>query len=107
MIEKYQGVDKEMKEKMKKEPYSYSLSTILRIPHFYAGNFYVYKYAIGQIAAVLVADQLYKGDKEMLTKYFTFLSSGCSLPPIDTIKLLGVDLNKTETYQKVKSVLDS
>jgi oligoendopeptidase F len=107
MIDKYQGIDKEMKQKIKKAPYSYSLSTILRIPHFYAGNFYVYKYAIGQIVAILVADEIYKGNKNMLSKYFNFLSSGSSLSPIDTIKLLNVDLNKPETYHKVKQVLNN
>jgi oligoendopeptidase F len=106
MLDKYCGIEKEMASKLKKEPYSYSLSTILRIPHFYAGNFYVYKYAIGQIVATLVADKLYHGDKQMLKKYFTFLSSGSSLSPMDTIKLLGIDLKDPKIYLQVKKVID-
>jgi oligoendopeptidase F len=106
MMDKYQGIDKEMQLKIKKKPYSYSLSTILRIPHFYAGNFYVYKYAIGQIVAALVANEIYQGNKDMIKRYFDFLSSGSSLSPIETIKLLGIDLNKPEIYKQVKNVLD-
>jgi oligoendopeptidase F len=106
MIEKYQGIDKAMQKKMSEVPYSYAASAILRIPHFYAGNFYVYKYAIGQIVAILVADRIYRGDQGMLKKYFTFLSSGSSLSPIETIKLLGVDLNAPDTYQQTKTIVN-
>jgi oligoendopeptidase F len=106
MIDKYQGINKEMRTKINKQPYSYSLSTILRIPHFYAGNFYVYKYAIGQIVAILVANEIYRGNQDMIQKYFRFLSSGSSLSPLDTIKLLGVDLNKPKVYQDAKNILN-
>jgi oligoendopeptidase F len=106
MINKYQGIDPEMECKWKKEPYLYSLSAILRIPHFYAGNFYVYKYAIGQIVAILVADKLYHKDPKMLHKYFNFLSSGSSHSPIETIKLLGIDLNDDSIYHEVKKIID-
>jgi oligoendopeptidase F len=106
MIEKYQGIDKEAQKNMQTEPYSYALSTILRIPHFYAGNFYVYKYAIGQIVAILVADQIYHDDKDMIKKYYDFLSSGSSRSPVETIKLLGIDLYASETYQRARTILD-
>ncbi|GHU47988.1 hypothetical protein FACS1894218_3700 [Bacilli bacterium] len=106
MIEKYQGIDHDLKNKIKNEPYSYMLSTILRIPHFYAGNFYVYKYAIGQIVAVIVANKLFHGDEAMKRKYYKFLSSGDSLSPTDTIKLLGVNLYDTQTYIEAKTALD-
>jgi oligoendopeptidase F len=106
MMEKYQGIDADLKIKMKKEPYTYLLSTILRIPHFYVGNFYVYKYAVGQIVAVIVANKIFHGDKTMQQNYLKFLSSGNSLSPIDTIKLLGVDLFNSKTYSEAKSALD-
>ncbi|GHU31956.1 hypothetical protein FACS1894166_04360 [Bacilli bacterium] len=106
MIEKYQGMDKDLKKNIKNEPYSYMLSTILRIPHFYAGNFYVYKYAIGQIVAVIVANKIFHGDKVMRRNYYKFLSSGDSRSPIDTIKLLGINLYDTQTYIDAKMALD-
>jgi len=81
----------------------YSLATILRIDHFYVGNFYVYKYAIGQICAMYIARKIYSGDKEMLKKYFNFVSSGSSLSPIETIKLLGIDFNNEDVWNECKN----
>jgi oligoendopeptidase F len=106
MIDKYQGIDQEMKNKINHEPYSFSQSTILRIPHFYAGNFYVYKYAIGQIVAINIAQKIYQGDHFAIKKYFEFLSSGSSLSPLDTIKLLGIDLHNNTVYSETKKILD-
>jgi oligoendopeptidase F len=56
--------------------------------------------------AILVADKLYHRDADMLNRYFNFLSSGSSRSPIDTIKLLGVDLNDSSIYQEVKKIID-
>lgn len=88
-------------------PYLYSLITPLRISHFYIGNFYVYKYAIGQIAAVIVANKIANNDQEMKKKYFEFLSSGNSLNPIDTIKILGIDFDDPNTWIEVNKIFNS
>lgn len=107
MIKKYQGMSKEMDKKINKiVPYSYMPSTIFRIGHFYVGNFYVYKYAIGQIVAIDVASKIYKGDKQVLKRYFEFLSSGCSKSPLDTIKILGIDLYSNKPYIESKKFID-
>lgn len=106
LIKKYQGMTEAQYEKNKKIPYAYSLSTILRIPHFYAGNFYVYKYAIGQICGLIMAYDIYHKNNNALDAYFKFLKSGSSLKPIDTIKLLGIDLTKKDPYDKVIKILN-
>lgn len=105
LIEQYQGIPKNELGKYNKEPYSYSLSTIFRIGHFYVGNFYVYKYAIGQIVATLIAKKIVDGDKTMIERYFEFLSSGSSKNPIDTIKILGIDLSDKNTYHEVYKIV--
>lgn len=88
-------------------PYLYSLITPLRISHFYIGNFYVYKYAIGQIAAMIVANKIANNNQEMKKKYFEFLSSGNSLNPIDTIKILGIDFDDPNTWIEVNKIFNS
>lgn len=93
-------------KKYKKEPYKYSLVTPLRIPHFYAGNFYVYKYAIGQIVAVICAKKINDGDKEFLNRYFEFLKSGTSKSPLETIKILGIDLTKKDPWEFAIKVIN-
>ena len=105
MLKKYENLSDVKLNEFKKEPYKYYLSTILRIPHFYAGNFYVYKYAIGQICGLIVAYKIYNGDKNMLNRFIKFLSSGSSLSPLKTIELLNIDLNSKKSYNDVKQII--
>ncbi|MCV3728518.1 oligoendopeptidase F [Ureaplasma miroungigenitalium] len=79
--------------------------TPLRIPHFYAGNFYVYKYAIGQICALLAGDRIYK-DHKNVDYLFAFLKSGGSKSPLETIKLLNVDLLDSKTWSEGISIVN-
>ncbi|MEG2541285.1 MAG: oligoendopeptidase F, partial [Clostridia bacterium] len=62
-----------------------------RIPHFY-DCFYVYKYATGLTAAVTIADNIINQGENYFKKYKKFLSAGCSLPPLDILRLAEVDL---------------
>ncbi|GMO15293.1 MAG: oligoendopeptidase F [Mycoplasmoidaceae bacterium] len=95
------------KKKELKPPYIYGLSTIFRIPHFYAGNFYVYKYAVGQIVAICVANKIINKEKGILDKLFMFLKSGTSRSPLETIKLLGIDMTKKEPYEEAIDFIKS
>ncbi len=62
-----------------------------RIPHFYY-NFYVYQYATGISAAHALVDKVLKGGEQARDNYLKFLSSGCSLYPIDVLQVAGVDM---------------
>ncbi len=104
MISKYSDTTKRINPN--KKPYNLSLATILRIDHFYMGNFYVYKYAIGQICAMYIANKIWKGDQEAIQRYFKFLESGSSLSPIDTTKLLGIDFKDDEIWQECRDILE-
>ena len=76
----------------------YSCYEWSRIPHFYR-PYYVYKYSTGFITACTIAQNILKGDKEYLKKYKNFLSAGSSIPPIELLKTVGVDLTKKQTLQ--------
>ncbi|MGD1818355.1 MAG: oligoendopeptidase F [Pleomorphochaeta sp.] len=67
----------------------------LRIPHFYT-SYYVYKYATGISAAIALSKKVLNGNQNDLDQYMSFLKSGGSLFPIDTLKLAGVDMSKKE-----------
>jgi oligoendopeptidase F len=67
----------------------------LRIPHFYHA-FYVYKYATGVSAALALADRVLSGGAKERDDYFTFLKSGGSRFPIDSLKAAGVDMSSPE-----------
>ncbi|MDD7457077.1 MAG: oligoendopeptidase F family protein, partial [Clostridia bacterium] len=68
-----------------------------RIPHFYTA-FYVYKYATGLISAVNIASRILEDEKNV-EGYKNFLKAGCSMPPLDILKLAGVDLETSEPYE--------
>jgi oligoendopeptidase F len=73
-----------------------------RIPHFYY-DFYVYKYATGMSAALVLAKNLLSGDKAKREAYLGFLRAGDSKDVLDIMKDAGVDLS---TPAPVASALD-
>lgn len=70
----------------------------LRIPHFY-GAFYVYKYATGISASLALAERVLSGGKQEREDYFSFLKSGGSRFPIESLKIAGVDMSRPEPIQ--------
>ncbi|MDR2617928.1 MAG: oligoendopeptidase F [Treponema sp.] len=64
----------------------------LRIPHFYRA-FYVYKYATGISAALALAERVLSGGGGERQDYFSFLKSGGSRFPIESLKVAGVDMS--------------
>ena len=63
----------------------------LRIPHFY-GAFYVYKYATGISAAVALSEKVLRNEPGAVDAYLSFLKSGGSKFPLETLKAAGVDM---------------
>ena len=63
----------------------------LRIPHFYHA-FYVYKYATGISAAVALAERVLAQAPGSTEAYLSFLKSGGSLFPLETLQAAGVDM---------------
>ena len=70
-----------------------------RIPHFYT-SFYVYQYATGLISATAIASDILSGKEGAVENYKKFLSAGGSMPPLDILKLAGVDLTTSEPFEK-------
>ena len=74
-----------------------------RIPHFYT-PFYVYQYATGFSAAVAISSRILSGDEAALRGYKEFLKGGCSMTPIDLLKLCKVDMSTTEPVEEALKV---
>jgi len=87
LLEKYFGAEMSLEEASDLEG--------LRIPHFY-NAFYVYKYATGVSAALALADRVLGGGAKEREDYFTFLKSGGSCFPIESLKAAGVDMSSPE-----------
>jgi oligoendopeptidase F len=68
-----------------------------RIPHFYS-NFYVYKYATGITSAIVIASKIMNYEEGYVKNYIEMLSKGGAEDSLDLLKSVGVDLEKSETY---------
>jgi oligoendopeptidase F len=77
----------------------------LRIPHFYRA-FYVYKYSTGISASLALAERVLSGGEGEKADYFTFLKSGGSRFPIDSLKIAGVDMSGAEPVKAACRVFD-
>lgn len=81
----------------------------LRIPHFY-NAFYVYKYATGIAASIALSKRVLEGGEKEKNDYLTFLRSGGSRYPIESLRVAGVDMADPtavrETAEYFNSLLD-
>ena len=75
----------------------------MRIPHFYTA-FYVYVYATGLCAAVSLSERILSEGESAVRDYRRFLSAGCSVPPIEALKLAGIDMSSPEPIRKAMEV---
>ena len=75
----------------------------MRIPHFYRA-FYVYVYATGLCAAVSLSEKILTEGEPAVADYRKFLCAGCSVPPIDALKLAGIDMSSPEPIRRAMEV---
>ena len=69
-----------------------------RIPHFYT-PFYVYKYATGISAAIIIATNILAGKEGYVEKYIDMLKQGCTKKAVKLLKMVDVDLEDINTYK--------
>ena len=67
----------------------------MRIPHFYRA-FYVFVYATGFCAAMALSQRIMQEGESAVQDYRRFLSAGSSVPPLEALKLAGVDMTSPE-----------
>ncbi len=67
----------------------------LRIPHFYRA-FYCYKYATGLSASIALSQKVLNGNEKDKQDYLSFLKSGGSVYPLESLKKAGVDMSTPE-----------
>ena len=77
-----------------------------RIPHFYY-NYYVFQYATGFSAAIAIAMNILKNGAPAVEAYRKFLSSGCSAPPVELLKIAGVDMSTPQPVNEALALFDT
>ena len=98
LLEKYFGKDVSLEELSDLEG--------LRIPHFYRA-FYVYKYATGLSAAFALSERVLNGGEKERDEYLSFLKSGGSRFPLDSLRLAGVDMSSPEPVRDAMRKFES
>lgn len=68
------------------------------IPHFYR-PFYVYKYATGISAAIIIAKNIFEHKEGYVEKYIEMLKQGCTKKSVKLLKMVDVDLEDYKTYE--------
>ena len=69
-----------------------------RIPHFYS-PFYVYTYATGISAAIIIAKNIWNKKTGYVEKYIEMLKQGCTKKSVELLKMVDVDLENIDTYK--------
>lgn len=69
-----------------------------RIPHFYS-PFYVYTYATGISAAIIIATNIWNKKEGYVEKYIDMLRQGCTKKSVELLKMVDVDLEDINTYK--------
>lgn len=75
-----------------------------RIPHFYYDS-YVYQYATSFATSVAIVEKILHGSSEDVSAYKNFLKSGCTKPPVELLKDVGVDLTTKKPIQEAIEVM--
>lgn len=71
----------------------------LRIPHFYR-PFYVYQYATGLSIASYIVKNILEQKEGFREKYLEFLSSGGKDDPLETLKIIDIDLTDKKVLEE-------
>lgn len=75
----------------------------MRIPHFYRA-FYVFVYATGFCAAMALSQRIMQEGESAVQDYRRFLSAGSSVPPLEALKLAGVDMTCPEPVRNALKI---
>ena len=98
LVKKYFGESTNANEEIKYE--------WARIPHFYR-CFYVYKYATGITSAIVIASKILEGEPGYVERYINMLSQGGAKDSLTLLRMVDVDLEKPETYDKAFKYIEN
>ena len=64
----------------------------------------MYQYATSFSAAVAVAHNILKEGAPAVERYKKFLSGGCSMSPVELLKIIGIDMEQPKPIQEALDV---
>ena len=83
----------------------HSACSWMRRSHYYM-NYYLYNYAFCISIATYVAQEILKGNQEMLKNYLKYLGTGSDKWPYEAFEILGIDLSNQKVYESAIQYFD-
>lgn len=77
------------------------------IPHIFATPFYCYAYSFGMLVSLALVEKYKREGTAMIDDYVKLLASGGSVPPVEILQSIGIDVTKPEFYSEAFATIES
>jgi oligoendopeptidase F len=76
------------------------------IPHIFSTPFYCYAYSFGMLVSLALVEKYKREGTAMIDDYVKLLSSGGSVPPVEILQSIGIDVTKPEFYSDAFATIE-
>jgi oligoendopeptidase F len=77
------------------------------IPHIFSTPFYCYAYSFGMLVSLALVEKYKREGTAMIEDYVKLLSSGGSVPPVEVLASIGIDVTKPTFYSEAFATIES
>lgn len=77
------------------------------IPHIFATPFYCYAYSFGMLVSLALVEKYKREGVAMIEDYVKLLSSGWSVPPVEILQSIGIDVTQPAFYSEAFATIES
>lgn len=77
------------------------------IPHIFSTPFYCYAYSFGMLTSLALVQKYHTEWSTMLEQYVHLLSSGGSVPPVDILQSIGIDVMDPIFYENAFTLIET
>lgn len=77
------------------------------IPHIFATPFYCYAYSFGMLVSLALVEKYKREGAAMIEDYVKLLSSGGSVPPVEILQSIGIDVTQPAFYSEAFATIES
>ncbi len=76
------------------------------IPHIFSTPFYCYAYSFGMLVSLALVEKYKREGSGMIEDYVKLLSSGGSVPPVEILQSIGIDVTQPEFYSDAFATIE-
>jgi oligoendopeptidase F len=75
------------------------------IPHIFATPFYCYAYSFGMLVSLSLLEKYHREGNAMIEDYVRVLSAGGSVPPVELLQSIGIDVESSDFYDSAFALI--